>query len=170
MFGFWWTLPVPRDAWYPVLIDVYFISEMYSESRTTTGACCSPCTVRGCRRNKMLFEVYCYIIKRCEISALLAICAWNSPVPGEFPAQKPVTRSFDVFFDLRLNKRLSKQSWGWWFETPSRPLWRHYNEHSMTCWGICGHSNEQRRVPYMDRVNPKHYIHGSGLYWFVTNR
>ena len=36
-------------------------------------------------------------------SALLAICAWNSPVPGEFPAQRPVTRSFDVFFDLRLN-------------------------------------------------------------------
>ena len=41
-------------------------------------------------------------------SALLAICAENSPVPGEFPAQRPVTRSFDVFFDLRLNKRLSK--------------------------------------------------------------
>ena len=45
--------------------------------------------------------------------------------PGEFPAQRPVTRSFDVFFDLRLNKRLSKQSWGWWFETLSPPLWRH---------------------------------------------
>ena len=50
-------------------------------------------------------------------SALLAICAENSPVTGEFPTQRPVTRSFDVFFDLRLNKRLSKQSWGWWFET-----------------------------------------------------
>ena len=37
--------------------------------------------------------------------ALLAICAGNSPVPGEFPAQRPVTRNFDVFFDLRLNKR-----------------------------------------------------------------
>ena len=37
--------------------------------------------------------------------------------PGEFPAQRPVTRSSDVFFDLRLNKLLSKQSWGWWFET-----------------------------------------------------
>ena len=43
-------------------------------------------------------------------SASLAICAGTSPVPGEFPVQKPVTRSFDVFFDLRLNKRLSKQS------------------------------------------------------------
>ena len=60
-------------------------------------------------------------------SALLAICAGNSPVSGEFPAQRPVTRSFDVFFDLRLNKRLSKQSWGWWFETLPRPLWRQCN-------------------------------------------
>ena len=60
-------------------------------------------------------------------STVLAICAGNSQVPGEFPAQRPVTRSFDVFFDLRLNKRLSKQSWGWWFETLSCPLWRHCN-------------------------------------------
>ena len=49
--------------------------------------------------------------------------------PGEFPAQRPVTRSFDVFFDLRLNKRFSKQSWGWWFDTLSHPLWRHCNHH-----------------------------------------
>ena len=41
-------------------------------------------------------------------SALLALCDENSPVNGEFPSQGPVTRSFDVFFDLRLNKRLSK--------------------------------------------------------------
>ena len=60
-------------------------------------------------------------------SALLAICAGNSLVPGEFPAQRPVTRSFDVFIDLRLINRLSKQSWGWWLETLSRPLWRHCN-------------------------------------------
>ena len=43
----------------------------------------------------------------------------------EFPAQRQVTWSFEVFFDMRLNKRLSKQSQGWWFETFSRPLWRH---------------------------------------------
>ena len=61
-------------------------------------------------------------------SVLLAICAGNSPVTGEFPTQRPVTRSLDIFFDLRLNKRLSKQSWGWWFETPSRPLWRHCHD------------------------------------------
>ena len=58
-------------------------------------------------------------------SALLAICAGNSPVTGEVLAQRPVTRSFDVFFDLRLNEWLSKQWEGWWFETPSRPLRRH---------------------------------------------
>ena len=60
-------------------------------------------------------------------SALLDICVGNSPVPDEFPTQRPMTRSFDVFFDLRPNKRWSKQSWGWWFETPSCPLWRHCN-------------------------------------------
>ena len=57
-------------------------------------------------------------------SALLAPCAGKSPVP----AQRPVTLSFDVFFGLRLNKWLSKQWWGWWFETPSYPLWRHSND------------------------------------------
>ena len=60
-------------------------------------------------------------------SALLAIYAGNKPVAGEFPALRPVTRSFDVFFNLRLNNRLSKESWGWWFEMLSRPLWRHRN-------------------------------------------
>ena len=59
--------------------------------------------------------------------AVLAISAGSSPVPGEFPAQRPVTRSFDVCFDLRLNKRLDKQSWGLWFETLLRPLLCHCN-------------------------------------------
>ena len=61
-------------------------------------------------------------------SALLALCAGNSPVACEFPSQRPVTRSFGVFFDLRLDKRLSKQSWGWWTETPSRSLWLHCDD------------------------------------------
>ena len=69
-------------------------------------------------------------------SALLAICAGNSPVHGEVPAQRPVTRSFDVFFDLRSNKRLSKQWRGWWFERQLSPLWRHRNERlSKQGWG-----------------------------------
>ena len=60
-------------------------------------------------------------------SALLALCAGNSPVTGEFPSQRPVTRSFGVLFDLCLNKQLNKQSWGWWFETPSHSLRRYCN-------------------------------------------
>ena len=53
---------------------------------------------------------------------------------GDFPTQRPVTRSFGVFFDLRLNKLLSKQPWGWWFETPSWSLWRHCN---VDCCDVC---------------------------------
>ena len=63
-------------------------------------------------------------------SVLLALCAWNSPVTGEFLVQRPVTRSFSVFFDLHLYKRMSKQWWGWWFEMPSRSSWRHCNVES----------------------------------------
>ena len=65
-----------------------------------------------------------------NIFALLAICAGNSPLMGEFPAQRPVTQSFDVFFDLRPNK----QWWGWWVETPSRPLWHHCNDMVSCRW------------------------------------
>ena len=71
--------------------------------------------------------------------ALLAICAGNSTVTGEFPTQRPVMRSFDVFFVLLLKKRLSKQSWDWWCETPSRPLWCHYNgqiPYIGICWNV----------------------------------
>ena len=72
-------------------------------------------------------------------SALLALCAGNSPVIGEFPTQRPVTRSFDVSFNLRLNKRLSTQSWGRWFETPSYSIWRHRNVNELmapTGWSL----------------------------------
>ena len=65
--------------------------------------------------------------------------------PGEFPAQRPVTRSFDVFFDLRPNKRWSKQPWGWWFETPSWSLWRQCN--AITCYR-CSMSFRWHTLPY----------------------
>ena len=67
------------------------------------------------------------VMKWKKKTALPALCAGNFPVTGELPSQRPVKWSFDVFFDLRLNKRLSTQSRRRWFETPSRPLWRHYN-------------------------------------------
>ena len=60
-------------------------------------------------------------------SALLALCVGNPAATHGFPSHRPVKRSFDVLFELRLNKRLSKNSWRRWFETSSRPLWRHCN-------------------------------------------
>ena len=62
-----------------------------------------------------------------NISALLAFCEGNPPVTGGFRSQRPVTQSFDVFVDLRQNKRLSKQSRRLWFEMSSNSLWRHCN-------------------------------------------
>ena len=59
---------------------------------------------------------------------------WTFSHIAEFLVQKPVTRSFDDSVDLCLNKRLSKQSWGWWFEAPSRPSWRHCNVNIRLCW------------------------------------
>ena len=104
-------------------------------------------------------------------SALLAICAGNSPVPGEFPAQRLVTRSFDVFFDLHPNKRFSKQSYGWWFETPSRSLWRHCNEYHMDTvalrWcGICRVKVYQKKLESHQIISQSYY---SRLYEWKNN-
>ena len=94
-------------------------------------------------------------------SSLLTFCAGNSPVPGEFPSQMPVTQSFGVFFDLRLNIRLSKQSWGWRFETLSCPLWRHNNGDSMS-QGVCSHANELLLQGYYDlSTKTKNYFKNS---------
>ena len=79
-------------------------------------------------------------------SVLLVLCAGNSPITNEFPAQMSVTASFEVFFDLRLNKRFSKQSWGWWFEMPSRLAWRHCNDLSMHLSHIPQHTIQNRNV------------------------
>ena len=75
-------------------------------------------------------------------SVVLALFKRYSPVTGEFPSHRPVTWSFDISFDLRLNKRLSKPSRRWWFETS---LWLHCNDanadsvieslSSATIWG-----------------------------------
>ena len=96
-------------------------------------------------------------------SALLVICAGNSPVPVNSPQKGQWrTRSFHVFFNLRLNKRLSKQAWGWWFETISCPLWRHCNVDSsrdrsdpirisclhVSCWLISSLQPQNTRWSY----------------------
>ena len=59
----------------------------------------------------------------------------------EFPSQRPVTQSFDIFFDLRLNKLLSKQSRRRWFEMPLHSLWHHCNVHQI--------SNSQKVTSYL---------------------
>ena len=79
------------------------------------------CLVPLGNRGRLNIKVSSYTWWRHQMetfSALLALCVGNSPVTGEFLSQRPVTRSCDVFFDLRLNKRLRKQSRRWWFKTP----------------------------------------------------
>ena len=71
---------------------------------------------------EMILPHYQHMITSSDgnISVLLVLCAGNSPVTGEFPSQRPVTRSFDVFVELLLTKRMCKQSRRWWYEPPSR--------------------------------------------------
>ena len=58
----------------------------------------------------------------------------TGPLCCEFLGHRWI-RSFDIFFHLWLNIRLSKQWWGWWFETPSRSLRRHRNVRGLYCVG-----------------------------------
>ena len=64
-----------------------------------------------------------------NIFRVLVLCEGNPSVTVGLHSQRPVTRSIDGFFTLRLNKQLSKQSIRRWFETPSCSLWRHCNGH-----------------------------------------
>ena len=73
------------------------------------------------------------------LSKLLAPRAGNSQVTGEFLAQRPVTRSVDVFFDLGLNERLSKQSWGWWLAMYN---WQILSCHRYKCKCLSSSSGE----------------------------
>ena len=87
-------------------------------------------------------------------SALLSLCAGDSPVTGEFPSQRPLMRRFDVFFDLYLDKRLSKQSKRQWFDTPSYSSWRHCNAYSMAKSKSMKTPYEQVSWPINARVSP----------------
>ena len=116
------------------------------------------CVYRLHLQYKIKYEFHCFVFISSVIggytwwrhrmetfSALLVLCVGNSPVTGEFPTQRPVARSFGVFFDLRLNKRLSKQSRGRWLETPSRSLWHDCNvcgvDVHIPCWLMCPQSS-----------------------------
>ena len=88
---------------------------------------------------------YCHQME--TFSVLLALCAGNSSVTGKFPSHRPGTRSFDTYSDLRLNKRLSKQSLGWWFETPLRSLWRHCNIQKLSILDFGYKNGFEKNVP-----------------------
>ena len=88
-----------------------------------------------CSRGTLKISLAWWQYQMETFSTLLAICSGNSPGSGELPAQRPVTWSFDVFFDPRLDGRLSKHSWGWWLETPLCPLWRQSNGEKCTWVG-----------------------------------
>ena len=98
--------------------------------------CCQLTTISTDNRLRSRITFTCWRHQMETFSALPALCEGNLLLTGGFPSQRPVTRSFDAFFDLRLNKRLSKQSRRRWFETPSRSLWRHRN---YTRTGQSGH-------------------------------
>ena len=104
-----WTQQRQQDA--NKILGIYFLVQEHSHSKT--GVKWTPYMVTSSNGN--IFRV------------TGPLCG-EFTGPGEFPAQRPVTRSFDVVFDLRLNTQLSKQPWGWWFETPSWSLWRHFND------------------------------------------
>ena len=100
---------------------------------------------------------WCHQMK--TFSALLALSVGNSLVTGEFFSQRPVMRSFDVFFDQCLNQRLSKQSRRWWFETPSCSLWCHCNDNdpdSSSSWSSKGRciNFDSGNGPLPDGTNP----------------
>ena len=109
----------------------------------------------------------------------------NSPVTCEFPWQRPVTRSFDIFFHLCLNKRLNKQSWGWWLETPSRSLWRACNGSMIkrACqrqrWDPLGRFNKTMSIyqnrnyinsQYKDKTVSRTSHHYNALQWRQNGR
>ena len=80
------------------------------------------------------------------LSSLLALCAGKSPAIGKFASQRPVTWSFGVFFDLRLNQWLSKQLRCRWLETSSRSLWGYFNCNRQPIW------NHIRKGCYLTRI------------------
>ena len=111
--------------WYWIIVDwslenkfqrIFFIKRLYFHSRK--------CNWKLWWRHQMV-----------TFSALLARCEGNPPDIGGFPSQRPVTRSFDIFSNVCLNKWLSKQFW--WFNTPWRSLWSHCNVSSEICRISC---------------------------------
>ena len=112
---------------------VYKFYGTYHTMWNLSGAMCLSLLTR---RGESKYAFHDDVIKWNHFLRYWSFCAGNSPVTGEFPSQRPVSRSFDVFFDLRLDKRLCKQSRRRWFVTPSHSLWRRCNV-TLQCVSLC---------------------------------
>ena len=142
-----WALVSPCNK-----MTVMSFTECLSNTRTTVMArCCRPdrCTHVQC----CLAAIgHCYVSPETHDDVI----KWKY-FPRYWPfvreihrSQRIVTRGFYVIFDLRPNKRLSKQSRGWWFETLSHPIWRHSNE-----WNVFDTSviaNSARILDHCDKI------------------
>ena len=118
---YWFTL-----VSYSTLLSIHF---------TTKNTVCR----RFLSRIYSILWLYCQNMRTSwngNIFHVTGLCAGNSPVTAVFPAQRPMMRNFNIFFDRHLNKRFSKQSSRRWFETPSRSLWSPCNESLFTAWFI----------------------------------
>ena len=109
-----------------------------------------------CFENEVSYEILHCLIPPLSQNCMMTL--WNGNifrVTDEFPPQRPVTRSFDVFFDMRMKKRLSKQSRRRWFETPSRSLWRNgiARKWGVTCPVPC--SLEQTSLQLCTSINSR---------------
>ena len=131
----------PKQCAHHTILNMFSIASSQSESAATD------VKVSGAPR---FFYSHDDVIKWKHFPRYWSFCAGNSPVTGEFPSQRPVTRSFDVFY-LRLNKRFSEQSSGRWFETtPSCPLWRHSNVswlHQLSTNNLNGGAKSWPQIP-----------------------
>ena len=99
-------------------IDFHLILMLCSSTPISRDVTCLVTPGNGLLALVVIFSICLIFMITSSYSAWLALCAGNSPVTGEFPPQRSVTRSFDIFFELRQNKRLNKHSGCWWFETP----------------------------------------------------
>ena len=115
-----------------ILIDIVQIHSMQQKFSTKIS---DNCCIKSISWLPQVIPVYMMISIQTDLEEHDDVIKWKHfprywpfvRIIGEFPAQRPITRSFDVYFDLRPNKQLSKQPWCWWFETPSRSLWLHRN-------------------------------------------
>ena len=132
-YRFWEAWKIPRNPLWAIIWNAKYHDTMaHAENVSVQVIQCLCCCFTTPVTSTVICAQFVLVTSCCgcswwchqleTFSALLVFCAGNTPVTGEFPSQRPVTWSFGVLFNLRLIKRLNKQSGGWWFETPSCAL------------------------------------------------